>query len=242
MWKSNSLKHCIKRYGLNSVEKELPDETDPLFYNEPKVLIPDQLERISNSTVTWEASAKASVRVKELKRTCEEYMALPASQYSVLSASQITRLSESEFKYTLGTLNFFGTKITPILYVTVNVYPEQAKSEIIVSRAETVGSEIANIVNGTFEIQAVNVVSAGFDNKGRKTLNSETSLKIDAVVPKTKISLPTKLVQSGGNFVMQSTLNVLVPTFVRILAADFKRWSAGDDSRTAVEGAKMDVP
>ena len=59
------------------------------------------------------------------------------------------------------------------------------------------------------------------------------------VVPSSK--LPLKIIQNGGNFIMQSSLNVIVPTFVRILAADFKKWSAGDDSRTPVEGAKLEL-
>ena len=54
---------------------------------------------------------------------------------SVLSAQQITRLSDSEFKCELPTMNFFGTKIQPILYVDVNVYPEFNRSEIVVRRA-----------------------------------------------------------------------------------------------------------
>lgn len=58
-------------------------------------------------------------------------------------------------------MNFFGTKIQPLLYVDVNVYPEFNRSEIVVRRAETVGSETAERVNGTFSINAVNVVSAG---------------------------------------------------------------------------------
>lgn len=80
---------------------------------------------------------------------------------SILSAEQITRLSESEFKCTLPVMNFFGTKIQPILYVDVNVYPEFNRSEIVVTRAETIGSETALKVNGTFNINAVNIVSAG---------------------------------------------------------------------------------
>ena len=79
----------------------------------------------------------------------------------MLSAQQITRLSDSEFKCELPTMNFFGTKIQPILYVDVNVYPEFNRSEIVVRRAETIGSETALKVNGTFSISAINIVSAG---------------------------------------------------------------------------------
>jgi len=187
--------------------------------------------------VTWTACAKGTVRVKDQIRTVEDYMSLPASQYSVLTADQIVRLSDSEFKCTLGTMNFFGTKITPVLFVDVNVYPEEAKSVISVTRAETTGSEIAEKVNGTFSISAINTVRAGRDKNNVKTLSSETNLKIDVIVPST--NLPLRVIQSGGNFIMQSTLSIIVQAFVRILAADFKRWSAGNDSRDAVGDVKL---
>jgi hypothetical protein len=38
---------------------------------------------------------------------------------------------------------------------------------------------------------------------------------------------------------MQSSLNIIVPTFVRILSADFQRWSAGNDTRAEVDGATL---
>ena len=58
-------------------------------------------------------------------------------------------------------MNFFGIKIQPVLYVDVNVYPELNRSEIVVLRAETIGSETAERVNGTFSLSAINIVSAG---------------------------------------------------------------------------------
>jgi hypothetical protein len=165
-------------------------------------------------------------------------MALPASEYSVLSAQQVERLSETQFKFFLGNLNFFGTKISPILYVDVNVYPEAHRSEIAVTRAETVGSEVAEKINGTFSISALNVVSAGVDQKGRKILTSDVNLAIRAVVPEWS-RIPLGLIRSGGNFGVQSSLSIVGAAFIRILAADFQRCSAGNDSRDALEGASL---
>jgi hypothetical protein len=85
----------------------------------------------------------------------------------------------------------------------------------------------------------MNIVTAKVDKNGQPTLNSETTLRIDTIVPATKV--PLGLIRRSGNFLMQSTLSVIVPTFIRILAADFKRWSAGDNTRSAVEGAKLDI-
>jgi hypothetical protein len=202
---------------------------------------------------------KSSAKVKEQKRTTEEYMRLPASEYSVLSgnifillplllltllmitiAEQIIRLNDNQFKCVLPTMNFFGEKITPVLYVDVTIYPDEARSEILVNRAETIGSETADKVNGTFSIRAMNEVSTGLDYKGRKVLNSCTNLKIDVLIPK-ESKVPRRLLQSGGNFIMQSSLNIIVPTFIRLLAFDFNRWSQGDDSRSAVEGASISL-
>ena len=188
--------------------------------------------------ITWSANVKSTVRVKEINRSAQDYMALPASQYSVLSADQIERIGDAQFKAVLGKMNFFGTVFIPTLYVDVNVLPEEHRAEIIVQRAETTGSALAEEISGTFTISALNNVSAGKDDKGRSTLTSDTSLVIDVLVPE-GAKVPLRLIKSGGNFIIQSSLNLIVPTFVRILAADFARWSAGDDSRKAVEGATL---
>lgn len=231
----------LRQPGLSSVTADR--ETLPMKVggDESESMIKEEEEaksRGGGTEIMWTAEVSSSCRVKESKRTVEQYMALPASQYSVLSSDQIVRLSDDQFRCDLPAMNFFGTLIQPILYVDVKVFPDDAKAEIIVSRAETVGSDIARKVNGTFSISAINTVTAGVDNKGRKTLNSSTKLKIDVAVPP-ESKLPKRILQSGGNFIMQSSLNVIVPTFVRILRYDFERWSAGDDSRSAVEGAKL---
>lgn len=49
----------------------------------------DETEEVSPvlPRVTWNAAVKSSVRVKEGRRTCEEYMRLPASECKMLMAS-----------------------------------------------------------------------------------------------------------------------------------------------------------
>ena len=48
----------------------------------------------------------------------------------------------------------------------MEVFPEEARAEILVKRAETVGSDIALQVGSSFDIFANNSVSAGTDDKG----------------------------------------------------------------------------
>ena len=50
-----------------------------------------------------------------------EYMALPASQYSVLDAKRIERIDDSTFRCYVGGLRFFGLVIEPVLTVSVIV-------------------------------------------------------------------------------------------------------------------------
>ena len=120
-----------KRYNVDVDKAVIEPQTNDIGSESNSVI---------NPSVTWTAYVKSAVKVKESKRTIEQYMALPASEYSILSANQIERIDDSNFKCTLGTMNFFGTKITPTLYVDVTVYPEEAKSVIAVTRAETTGS------------------------------------------------------------------------------------------------------
>ena len=188
--------------------------------------------------IQWKAAVRAQATVKETKRSSEEYMALPASEYSVLSADQIERLSDTEFKATLGRLNFFGKDFIPVLYVDVEVFDKEARAEIRVSRAETTGSDMAEKISGKFDILAVNKVSTGLDKKGRKVLVSDTTLSIDVIVPP-ESRIPLRIINSGGNFVIQQSLNFIVPTFIRLLAFDFMRWSAGQDDRDPIEGASL---
>jgi hypothetical protein len=188
--------------------------------------------------ITWKAAVRSEAKVKESQRKVEEYMALPASEYSVLSADQIERLSDTQFKATLGKLNFFGKDFIPILYVDVDVIPEEARSEIKVNKAETTGSDMAEKISGTFDIVAKNMVSTGMDKKGRKVLISDTTLAIDVIVP-AESRIPLRIINSGGNFVIQQSLNLIVPTFIRLLAFDFRRWSAGENKRDALEGASL---
>jgi len=95
----------------HAAELTTDSESEPI---KPEI-VDDQITLEGQRRVKWTASAKGSVRVKEQSRTVEEYLALPASQYSVLSAEQITRLSDTEFKCTLGTMNFWYQDNTSII-------------------------------------------------------------------------------------------------------------------------------
>ena len=49
-----------------------------------------------------------------------------------------------------GTLNIVGTKVNPVLFVRVEVEPEQSQANIMVERVELGGSEAVRSAGGTF--------------------------------------------------------------------------------------------
>jgi hypothetical protein len=106
----------------------------------------------------------------------------------------------------------------------------QCKSYINVIKAETFGSDAALMVNGTFDIYANNTVHGFMDEKGHKALSSEVHLEIHAPIPESSI-IPTRVIETAGGFVIQSTLSFIVYKFVQLLAKDFAKWSQGDDNR-----------
>ena len=77
----------------------------------------------------------------------------------------------------------------------------------------------------------------GIDRKGRKTLNSDTKLMVNVEVPPSRI--PFRVIQTGGNFILQASLDIIVPTFLRVLSSDFHRWSEGNDVRDPLENASF---
>ena len=53
-----------------------------------------------------------------------EYMALPASQYSVLDAQRIERIDDNTFCCYVEGVKFFGIRVEPVLTVAVVVGPK----------------------------------------------------------------------------------------------------------------------
>jgi hypothetical protein len=59
--------------------------------------------------------------VQEQGRPLAEYMALPASQYSVLDAKKIERIDDDTFRCHVGGFSFFNWQVEPVLTVSVIV-------------------------------------------------------------------------------------------------------------------------
>lgn len=209
----------------------------------------------NSRSITLRAAKSAERRVEEVNRPLDDYLRLPASEYSVLDGAQIERLDDEHFRAVMPSLNFFGNPMQPIIYVAVLVEPEVPRARIVVERAELQGGPAAQAANGTFTLSCENVVTMeraagaldaleegeeGAEKKGKgwfrrgekdskPLLKSDVSLEIIAKVPD-ESKLPVKAMERLGNAVLQTSFNLVVPRFVGLLSRDFKAWST-DGSR-----------
>ena len=72
-----------------------------------------------------------------------EYMALPASQYSVLDAQRIERLDESTFRCYVGGLRLFSLVVEPVLTVSVVVGERGPTVKLLQTEVRTLGHAAA---------------------------------------------------------------------------------------------------
>lgn len=85
----------------------------------------------------------------------EPWRALPASQYSTLDGEKVERIGDDTFVCTLGSFEFFGFRLQPILTAQVDVKPGGAGCVIKVVSAEMHGSGLVENINDMFEIDSV---------------------------------------------------------------------------------------
>ncbi|KAI8465504.1 MAG: hypothetical protein J3K34DRAFT_461368 [Monoraphidium minutum] len=178
----------------------------------------------------FRATKRGAQVVQELpERGLAEYMALPASQYSVLDARKIERVDDSTFRCYVGQLGFLGFSVEPVITVSVTVEPRGCTIRLLSCRLQ--GSKAVEDVNDRFAARMTNaVVWAETEDAGAKQITSDTTLEVDVEVPGW-IILPVSAVEAAGCGVMGATLNAMVPSFLRQLQADYRLWASGDDSR-----------
>lgn len=93
-------------------------EADPA----PSTSAPEsQQHSVSGKVAVFAASKQQSQPVQEQQRPLAEYMALPASQYSVLDARKIERVDDTTFRCYVGGLNFLNFSVEPVITVSVTV-------------------------------------------------------------------------------------------------------------------------
>jgi hypothetical protein len=176
--------------------------------------------------------------VTEAQRALAEYMALPASQYSVLDARKIERIDESTFRCYVGRLAFFGFSVEPVITVSVVVEDKGCTIKLLSARLQ--GSSAIEDVNNKFTAQMTNTVRWSVTpDPSVKQISSDTTIEVVVQVPTWFSIVPVPSIEAAGSRVMQTTLNLMVPRFLEQLEKDYHRWAAGDASRQPLDDGAL---
>lgn len=187
-----------------------------------------------NKVATLLASKLGLRRVVEREKPLAAYMALPASQYSVLDGRRVERLTDDSFRCYVGEVQFLTWRVEPVLTVSVNV--EEKGCTIKLLSCELEGSDFVSTINDSFAASMTNVVRwREVEDSSDKEILSDTNIKVVLQIPRWSSFLPVSTIESVGSGVMQRVLNSMVPRFLSQLEKDYTAWSAGDTSRKAVE-------
>eukprot|EP00892_Ulva_mutabilis_P012265 jgi/Ulvmu1/9410/UM051_0038.1 len=191
---------------------------------------PDKIARL--------AATKVEVRqVEEAERPLGEYMALPASQYSVLDGAKVERLSEDTFRVFVGVISFFNFELEPVL--TLMVKPTDSGCIIEMLACKLRGSDLIESQNCKFSARMKNVVEwRDTSSPGAKEIASDTTISVDLAIPAWFV-LPKAVVRSTGNTVIAAILSASVPRFLQQLEKDYAAWAAGDDSRQPLGNGEL---
>lgn len=189
--------------------------------------------QLQGKVARFAAQKQARKSVQELQRPLAEYMALPASQYSVLDARKIERLDDTTFRCYVGRLAFFGFSVEPV--ITVSVVVEERGCTIKLLSARLQGSSAVQDINSKFTAQMTNVVRwHAMSDPETKEISSDTSIEVVVQVPAWFGFVPVNSIEAAGSKVMSTTLNLMVPRFLEQLQKDYKQWASGDESRKPV--------
>ena len=125
------------RVAARAVEEATSTSTSPSpASSSPTDCLPDADDALPDAVVeflrrdgrhaSFSSVKVGSIEVDEVNggRSLREYMSLPASQYSTLDGEKVERIGDDTFVCTLGSFDFLGFKLQPVLTARVDVRPD----------------------------------------------------------------------------------------------------------------------
>lgn len=191
-------------------------------------------EKSSGPRAKFMSKRTETYELEEVERPLAEYMALPASQYSVLDAERIERIDDTMFKCYAHRFKFFNFEVGPVLLVRVEEQPDGCCIRLLSCTLE--GSPIVVAQNQKFSASMVNRVSWRVSEKSpsARQLISDTTLEVTVDIPFPFRAIPVSAIEGSGNKVMSQLLKVMLPRFLSQLGKDYYAWASGDTSRKPV--------
>lgn len=197
--------------------------------------VPSAEERTSGAPrAKFLAKRVETYELEEVERPLAEYMALPASQYSVLDAERIERVDDTMFRCYAHKFKFFNFEVGPVLLVRVEALADGCCIRLLSCTLE--GSPIVVAQNQKFSASMVNRVSwrSVSEASTSRQLISDTTLEVTVDIPFPFRAIPVSAIEGSGNKVMGGILKVMLPRFLAQLGKDYYAWASGDISRKPV--------
>ncbi|XP_024375571.1 uncharacterized protein [Physcomitrium patens] len=222
---------CIRNFQRRCVVTEVLSVTSS---NDEDLSEADSEEKSSGPRAKFLAQRVETYELEEVQKPLAEYMALPASQYSVLDAERIERVDDTMFKCYAHRFKFFNFEVGPVLLVKVDTQPDGCCIRLISCTLE--GSPIVVAQNEKFSASMVNRVSWSVSEKSptARKLISDTTLEVTVEIIKPFRAIPVSVIEGSGNKVMSQLLKVMLPRFLSQLGKDYYAWASGDTSRKPV--------
>ncbi|KAG8390555.1 hypothetical protein BUALT_Bualt01G0095600 [Buddleja alternifolia] len=172
-----------------------------------------------------------SLSVRQLQRPLNEYMSLPASQYSVLDAERIERVDDNTFRCYVYRFKFFAFEVCPVLLVRVEEQPNGCCIKLLSCKLE--GSPVVVAQNDKFDASMENKISydsSSVDSPVQK-LTSDAVIEVNIEIPFAFRAIPAQAIESTGSQVLGQILMAMLPRFMSQLEKDYQAWASGDTSR-----------
>ena len=176
-----------------------------------------------------------------------DYMTLPSAQYVCIplpARAQLTRVATDEFVLSVPAIHFFFLECLPRVFCSVTTDADAVT--IRSSKCILGGSAAVERLNAAYKF-SVTTRFRWVDKPHDKRILSTSDILVFVDPPPPFNTFPRPVLESTGNFVMQSALDFIEKEFIRSLANDYARWASSADYRerrarnTAAAVAASDV-
>lgn len=189
------------------------------------------------------ATVERPTRDRGGEASLDAYLNLPVSQYDRLDPDLIKPLGFGKYALKVPRVQLFSVWVEPLVHVTVVSNKDSAGRSSVTIRAVNWGLSGSPLIESVglarrFNLEfctllswapATNESTNGANLNG--TLKGTTTLDVYTEVIGPFRYMPRQVLETGGNAVMQSLNNVLLPLFMRRLSDDYERWASDPNYR-----------
>jgi hypothetical protein len=152
-------------------------------------------------------------------------MRLPSDQYVCIplpARATLTRQDVDEFLLRVPKVKFFHVECLPTVYCSVSTEDNQVT--IRSNKCILSGSDAVERLNSCYKFE-VTTRFRWVDTKYDKRIISTSDILVFVNPPQPFKSIPSRVLEQTGNYVMKKALDFIELNFIQSLATDYGRWA-----------------